>query len=310
MHLVAADTPALRLEQTNGGSGAQTWDVAGNEGNFFVRDVTGGSTLPFRIRIGAPTSSIDINAGGDVGLGVQTAESALHVRRTNGTAQLLVDERSTTPGTRLLADLSNNGPAELRFRNRAAGATSWRAGNSGTAGFAIAPDGGAAALALSPSGDATTSGAVQQNADASAAEIAGGVDKQAVLAKVADLPLQMFEYSADASNARHLAPAGAAFRAAFGLGSSDAAIAPGDIGSVALVAIQALGDRVRALETQVGALGGNVDGLRSLPARLDALTGVDGRAARKVKALEARNRKQDKRLKALEKKLRALARRR
>jgi hypothetical protein len=60
MHLVAADTPALRLEQTNGGSGAQTWDVAGNEGNFFVRDVTGGSTLPFRIRIGAPTSSIDI----------------------------------------------------------------------------------------------------------------------------------------------------------------------------------------------------------------------------------------------------------
>ncbi len=35
------DTPAWRLEQTAaGGFTAQTWDVAGNEANFFVRDVT------------------------------------------------------------------------------------------------------------------------------------------------------------------------------------------------------------------------------------------------------------------------------
>src|SRR6266571_9159983 len=63
VHVNTSNTPAHRLEQNNtGGFTAQTWDVAGNEANFFVRDVTGGSRLPFRIRPGAPTSSIDISA--------------------------------------------------------------------------------------------------------------------------------------------------------------------------------------------------------------------------------------------------------
>jgi hypothetical protein len=70
LHIATSDTPAQRLEQTAaGGFTAQTWDIAGNEANFFVRDVTGGSRLPFRIRPGAPTSSIDIAASGNVGIG-------------------------------------------------------------------------------------------------------------------------------------------------------------------------------------------------------------------------------------------------
>ena len=45
LHITTGDTPAHRLEQTNqGGFTAQTWDIAGNEANFFVRDVTSGST--------------------------------------------------------------------------------------------------------------------------------------------------------------------------------------------------------------------------------------------------------------------------
>ena len=70
VHINTGNTPATRLEQnSSGGFTAQTWDVAGNEANFFVRDVTGGSRLPFRIRPGAPTSSIDISASGNVGVG-------------------------------------------------------------------------------------------------------------------------------------------------------------------------------------------------------------------------------------------------
>jgi hypothetical protein len=70
LHIATGDTPAHRLEQTAAsGFTAQTWDIAGNEANFFVRDVTGGSRLPFRIRPGAPTSSIDISASGFVGIG-------------------------------------------------------------------------------------------------------------------------------------------------------------------------------------------------------------------------------------------------
>ena len=70
LHVSTTDTPALRLEQTNaGGFTAQTWDIGANEANFFVRDLTGGSRLPFRVRPGAPTSSIDIAASGIVGIG-------------------------------------------------------------------------------------------------------------------------------------------------------------------------------------------------------------------------------------------------
>src|SRR6267142_6557137 len=80
IHANTSNTPAIRLEQNNsGGFTAQTWDVAGNEANFFVRDVTGGSRLPFRIRPGAPTSSIDINASGNVGVGTASPDTRLSV---------------------------------------------------------------------------------------------------------------------------------------------------------------------------------------------------------------------------------------
>lgn len=83
VHANTSDTPAIRLEQNNsGGFTAQTWDVAGNEANFFVRDVTGGSRLPFRIRPGAPTSSVDISANGDVGIGTASPLAKLHVFST------------------------------------------------------------------------------------------------------------------------------------------------------------------------------------------------------------------------------------
>lgn len=80
LHVNTGDTPAFRLEQNaTGGFTAQTWDIGANEANFFVRDVTIGSRLPFRIRPGAPTSSIDIAASGNVGVGTATPSAKLHV---------------------------------------------------------------------------------------------------------------------------------------------------------------------------------------------------------------------------------------
>lgn len=94
LHVNTGNTPALRLEQTNaGGFTAQTWDVAGNEANFFVRDVTGGSRLSFRIRPGAPTSSIDIAASGKVGMGTASPQSNLDVRGAN--AHVLAGNNAT-----------------------------------------------------------------------------------------------------------------------------------------------------------------------------------------------------------------------
>jgi hypothetical protein len=91
LHIVDGDTPAVRLQQ-DGSSGfaPQTWDVAGNETNFFIRDVTNGSQLPLRIRPGAPSNSIFIDTDGDLGLGTSSPSGRLDVRSSSGSAYLLV----------------------------------------------------------------------------------------------------------------------------------------------------------------------------------------------------------------------------
>ena len=80
VHASTSDTPAIRLEQNNsGGFTAQTWDIGANEANFFVRDVTGGSRLSLRIRPGAPTSSLDIAANGNIGIGTGSPSANVDV---------------------------------------------------------------------------------------------------------------------------------------------------------------------------------------------------------------------------------------
>ena len=100
VHVNTSDTPAMRFEQNSGGGfTAQTWDVAGNEANFFVRDVTGGSRLPFRIRPGAPTSSIDISATGNVGVGTASPAALLSLHRSTRDLEIrLTDAGGTAAG--------------------------------------------------------------------------------------------------------------------------------------------------------------------------------------------------------------------
>jgi len=99
LHITATDTPAIRQEQTNGGGfTAQTWDIGANEANWFVRDLTGGSRLPLRIRPGAPTSSIDISATGLVGIGTASPSNQVHVLNTQD-ANTIVDVQNANNTT-------------------------------------------------------------------------------------------------------------------------------------------------------------------------------------------------------------------
>lgn len=106
LHVVDGDTPTLRLEQ-DGTSGftPQTWDLAGNETNFFVRDVTNGSNLPFRIRPGAPSNSIFIDTDGDVGLGTSSPSSDLDIS-ADGPGLTLTNTGSAGGSWEFLVDTS------------------------------------------------------------------------------------------------------------------------------------------------------------------------------------------------------------
>jgi hypothetical protein len=185
VHAATGNTPAIRLEQNNGsGFTAQTWDIAGNEANFFVRDVTGGSRLPFRIRPGAPTSSIDINATGLVGVGTASPAARLHsvinssstvtapvdaaaiglfVSNSDGTANNIaaISLGNSAPGNQAQIGVVNLGTAvtaggHLFFNTRAAGGglgERMRITSAGNVGIGTAvPD-----QRLSVSGDASKS---------------------------------------------------------------------------------------------------------------------------------------------------------
>ncbi|MCG6902278.1 MAG: hypothetical protein LJE68_06305 [Rhodobacter sp.] len=114
------DSPTVRLQQdSSSGFAAQTWDMAGNETSFFIRDATGGSTLPFRVMAGgAPSQSLVIDGDGEVGIGAGTnPAAALHVRRSDGSVQVLVEETNATNAARQMIRLVNKGNPEIEFDN-------------------------------------------------------------------------------------------------------------------------------------------------------------------------------------------------
>ena len=122
LHVVTGNTPTLRLQQDgSSGFGAQTWDMAGNEANFFIRDASNGSTLPFRIFPGAPSNALTIEAStGDVGVGTTSPSEKLHVNggnmrlENNGPVNFTLADTSATGGTDFRIQ-SENGTARLSF---------------------------------------------------------------------------------------------------------------------------------------------------------------------------------------------------
>lgn len=92
LHIVRGDTPSIRLDQdTSSGWSAQVWDIAGNESNFFIRDATGGSKLPFRIQPGAPTNSLTLKASGNVGIGTWSPEYSFEVEKTGENSNIVAE---------------------------------------------------------------------------------------------------------------------------------------------------------------------------------------------------------------------------
>ncbi|WP_395373354.1 hypothetical protein [Marinicella sp. W31] len=68
-HILSGNTPSIRLEQDgSGGFPSQTWDLGGNETDFFIRD-NGAAEVPFKIQPAAPTDSFVIRTDGDIEIG-------------------------------------------------------------------------------------------------------------------------------------------------------------------------------------------------------------------------------------------------
>lgn len=168
MHAVEGNTPTLRLEQ-DGSSGfaPQTWDIAGNEANFFIRDLTSGSNrLPFRIEPGAPTNSIYTKNTGDIGLGTSTPSGPLDITR-NGKKLLVVDSSGNlglgteTPAARIDVKTDGSTSEQLLLLDNAGKLTtkSWIEIKEGGITF---PDGSKQTTAATGSGGSGSGGGASQ----------------------------------------------------------------------------------------------------------------------------------------------------
>lgn len=254
LHINTSNTPAIRLEQNNsGGFTAQTWDIGANEANWFVRDVTGGSKLSLRIRPGAPTSSVDISADGDVGIGTGSPSEKLHVLGSDGSNKLLVEETNGTATAREMAEYRNNGDVVMIFKN--SGSTDrWSIGTTGTDFFWNNQGSANTEMQLNgASGNLLIEGTLTQGSSRTIKTAIAPVDAKDVLSRVAALPLAEWQYKTDLG-VRHLGPMAEDFRQAFGLGADDQHLAPGDAAGVALVAIQGLQQELTAKDQEIATL--------------------------------------------------------
>ncbi len=275
VHVQDGDTPTLRLQQ-DGSSGfsAQTWDVAGNEAGFFVRDLTNGSTLPFRILPGAASQSLVIDGDNNVGIGAGTSpDASLHVARTDGTANLRIEETNETTADRTLINLVNNGAPTIRYTNSDSG-DEWKAGmNSfggdsfvitrlGTGGLEFEIDangqveigpGNTTVFTLTPTGDLTISGTLT---DASSRDLKENFVETdgSILNAVMELPIYFYNYIKDDESVRHVGPTAEDFAAIFNVGADNEHIAPRDLAGVAVAAVQELNEIVKAKDAEINAM--------------------------------------------------------
>jgi len=95
------------------------------------------------------------------------------------------------------------------------------------------------------------------------------VDGQALLARLAALPIATWNYKAQPDSIRHLGPTAQDFRAAFGLGEDEKHISTVDAQGVALAATQALYETVTELKRDLGDKDQQIVELRARLAQLE-----------------------------------------
>lgn len=296
LHVASGDSPTLRLEQ-NGSSGftAQTWDVAGNETNFFVRDATNGSPLPLRIRPSAPQNSIFVDTDGDVGLGTASPSFGLHTVgdigavSTNGSvilnasgtsysagggtintdASFIVDD--TSAGASRLMELINSGTVTIRLSNTVTGGEKWDM-QSRTNGYLLSEStSGVDEMLLEPGGNVTFAGSVTPMSSRFSKENFEPIDNHDVLARVLGLPITKWNYKHDEDTVRHVGVMAQDFHAAFEVGADDCHLTTADTAGVALASIQALHEIVSEKDSEIDRLNNKLDDQAARLEKLEAL---------------------------------------
>lgn len=284
LHIMSGN-PSIRLDDGSTG----TWDIEENAGDLRFYNVSDG----------AEWMTIE-DFTGEVGIGNSNPSATLHVRRSDGTAKLLVEETSASVAKRYLLELRNNGEPGFNLVDSKSG-YSWQFSQAGAGSFIVSRLGTMGAefqilkngrvrigpgpnvvFDLSPSGNCTIAGTLTQNSDVNSKENCTEVNGKEVLTRLQELPISTWNFKKDETQARHLGPMAQDFYSAFGLGADDRHIAPMDAAGVALAGVKELQEvvekkdaRIAQLEERLAAMEQKLTSLTEALSKDDLLAALD-----------------------------------
>ncbi|HEV7518990.1 MAG TPA: tail fiber domain-containing protein, partial [Thermoanaerobaculia bacterium] len=221
------------------------------EANFFVRDVTGGSRLPFRIRPGAPTSSIDVSASGNVGMNNASPSRSLDISRAG-----VVDiGLQNTSGTSVRWFLQTDNDTNHTFKLS-------REGGGGTVVTVDARQ-DANGVTFKVDGSIQATNVVFSSSRELKTEIAP-LDGRQILARLDTLPIAEWQFKAEKNPVRHIGPMAEDFQQVFGVGTDNKHISATDANGIALAAIQGLHAQLKDRDQEIAELRTRIEALERL----------------------------------------------
>ena len=262
------------------GLAPQEWriEVAGEDGDLTVVDVTGGERRALVLQPGAPSASFVVDDTGDVGLGTLAPAANLHVVGDAGDTKLLIEETSSTNAARELVELKNNGAAIIVLNDAGAPAR-WAVGNVGGVLVVNNQANLGVEFTLSGEGNLTIAGALTQNSDRRLKRDFVVVDDALELLR----QVRGYAYTRRASGSRELGVIAQEVRAVFPeavVADDDGllSVAYGSLVAPLIEAVRALDDDRRAAQEQADALEARVEQLeRELAARDQRLARIEAR---------------------------------
>lgn len=254
---------AVRIDNTQTGYNIATGSTTG----FTIAQHMGASATPFRMDPGAPTNAFRMVANGNIGMGTATPSAALHIRRTNGTATILLQETQAIDINQQFT-MRSNGNTGFLFENTRDDST-WQFRTGGPSGnsdsFLINRAGtGAPEFILQSNGNASFRGNVTANGIllTSSRETKTSIaplDPHEVLAKLDTLEVSQWRYTSEDEGAVHFGPMAEDFHKIFGL-SDGRTLNMIDTNGVAFAAIQALSENNRELRERLAELESQIAG--------------------------------------------------
>ena len=251
VHIQRTGTSKIFMED----SGGTSWGIWNqNPFGFLIGPGSAASIAPVRFTIAtdALPNSLTLAANG-AGFGTTSPSAALHVRRTDGTAGVLVEETSAIDINPLF-DMSHNGNTGFSFLNTRDG-SEWQFRTGGASGsstqFLISKVGtGTAELSLLQNGDLNVAGQLFTGSSRETKTDISQLDPEQLLQKLQALTLHEWAYKRSPDQ-RHIGPMAEDFHATFGLGAGPKNLAPTDLGGIALATIQHLANKNSQLEERV-----------------------------------------------------------